>query len=87
MERAEIRHSHDIIAEILSARAIPRQAAVTGFNLDSSSILALAEPEVNHLYRDLTAIDEALQRAGAPEESWHLAEALRAKGELLRLQN
>jgi hypothetical protein len=53
----------------------------------SPSILALAEPEVGLLYRDLAAIDEALQRAGAPEESWHLAEALRVKGELLLLQN
>jgi hypothetical protein len=31
---AETRHLHDIIADILSARAILRQAAVTGFNLD-----------------------------------------------------
>ena len=34
MERTEIRHSHDIIVDILSARAILRQAAVTGCNLD-----------------------------------------------------
>jgi hypothetical protein len=112
VERTGVRHSHDIIADILSACAILRQAAVTDFNLDqvagqlarvrspiglatptmrsiarSPLILALAEPEVGHLYRDLAAIDEALQRAGAPEELWHLAEALPVKGGLLLLQN
>jgi hypothetical protein len=87
VERAEIRHSHDIIADILSARAILRQAAVSGFNLDSPSKLALAEPEVSHLYRHLTAIDEALHVPAHLKKSWHLAEALRAKGELLLLQN
>jgi hypothetical protein len=34
VERTGVRHSHDIIADILSACAILRQAAVTDFNLD-----------------------------------------------------